>query len=187
MPYKNVDYQYWERYKNNKTPQNRSALLKRFAPLIQSRVNRWVGPVPRDILTNEAKLLAIKAFDSYDPKRGVALATHVTNGLAPLSRVVYSHQNTSRLPENLVIKTHSYQAAIDNFSTLHGREPTTDELHEELGWSKKEIDRIAKYLRKDLVESVGNVQGSFYDDSEDKDDDALAAIYFDLLPDEKKL
>jgi len=87
--FKDEDLALWEQYKRTKSSVDRANLLRRFDPVIQSQVNKWAGPVPRDVLVNEAKLLAVKAFDSYDPSKGAALATHVTNNLAPISRIVY--------------------------------------------------------------------------------------------------
>ena len=177
----------WRKYKQTKSVQDRNALLKRFDGAIQSVVNKWSGPVPREVLTNEAKILAIKALDSYTEGRGTALATHVINNIQPISRTVYTYQNTARLPENLTLRMHSFTAANQHLESMLGRSPTTDELHDELGWTNSEINRIKDYNRKDLVESVGNVAGDFFSMADDADDAMLAALYFDLLPQEKRL
>lgn len=185
--YKEKDLELWRRYKRHKSPETRSALLQRFDRVIQNQVNRWSGPVPREVLLAEAKLLAVKAFDSYSEDKGAALATHVTNNLAPLSRVVYTHQNTARLPENVTLKVQAYKNAVDHLTHNTGRHPTADELHQELGWSVPEINRVNDYMRRDLTESVGGLSDSFFSSEEDEDDNLLAAIYFDLLPGEKVL
>lgn len=185
--FKDKDLELWNNWKRTKSATDRAELLKRFDSVIQSQVNRWSGPVPREVLVNEAKLLALKAFDNYDPNMGAALATHVTNNLAPLSRVVYTAQNTARLPENIVLKMHTYNAALDHLTNFHGRAPTVDELHEHTGWTVPEINRIETYNRKDLVES-GSIGGdSFFNTYDDRDSDVLGAVYFDLSPDEKVL
>ncbi len=145
------------------------------------------GPVPKDVLVNKAKVLAIKAFDTYNPDKGAALSTHVINNLAPISRVVYTHQNAARLPENLTMKVNAYNTAKENLSVTLGRQPSDMELHQELGWSAPEVNRMSQYMRNDLVESIGGLDDSFYSDQEAEDDDLLAAIYFDLSPEEKEL
>lgn len=182
---KDLDIQQWRLYKDTNSLQERDKLYSRMKPLVMKQVNKWAGPVPKDVLTNTAKLLAYKSFDSYDPTKGTALSTHVTNNLAPISRVVYSHQNTARLPENLTLKVHSYNAAKDHLTTVNGYEPSTTELHQELGWNKKELDRLETYMRRDLVESEGGLSDSFYGNMDDSDEDLLAALHMDLLPDEK--
>lgn len=185
--YKDQDMALWEQYREAKSPAARTELLKRFEPLIHSQVQKWDGIVPRDVLNNEAKVLTAKAIDSYDPSKGAALGTHVTNNLAPLSRTVYTYQNTARLPENITLRMQSYEAARDHLVSTLGREPTTDELRDELGWTANEINRIQQYNRKDLVESGGAVSGDFYATNDDDEDAELAAIYFSLMPEEKKL
>lgn len=184
--FKQDDKALWEQYKKGKTNSLRDELLKRFDGLIQAQVNKWAGPVPRQVLLSEAKLLAIKAFDSYDPKAGAALGTHLVNSLQPLSRIVYRHQNTARVPENTILRIHTYNTAVDNLKAFYGRSPTTDELHDELGWTSAEISRVRDYTKKNLIESGPKVDGDFFD-KEDDSDVILAGIYAELLPEEKTL
>jgi DNA-directed RNA polymerase specialized sigma subunit len=184
---KDQDMEAWRKYKQTKSTQDRNALLSRFSGAINSQVNKWAGPVPREVLTNQAKILAIKSFDTYQENMGTALATHVINNLAPISRTVYTYQNTARLPENLTLKMHSFQAANEHLASMLGRDATTDELRDELGWTGSEINRIKDYNRKDLVESVGNINDGFFSTEEDADEALLAALYYDMLPNEKRL
>ncbi len=178
----------WQEYKRNPTPDNRSKLLKRFDGVIQNQVNRWNGPVAREVLLNEAKLLAVKAFDSYNPNGGAALATHLTNQLLPLSRIVYTYQNAARMPENITQKISTFNTANEALKLTLGREPTTDELHNELGWQAADITRIRDYNHRDLIESGPALGGDFHRANQnDEDDMLLGAIYFELTPDEKRL
>lgn len=187
MDTKKKDIELWNNYKATNKPEDRAKLLRQFEPIIFKQVNKWSGVVPNSVLTNEAKLLALKAFDTYDPKKGTQLSSHVVNNLAPISRVVYSHQNTARLPENITLKIRSYNQAVDHLTTVYGREPTTDELHQELGWPVNELNRIQNYMTKDLVESKGGLNDKFYSNDEDEDADLLNALYFDLTPQEKQI
>jgi len=182
---KDLDIQQWKIYRDTKSLTERDKLYTRMKPLVMKQVHKWSGPIPQDVLHNSAKALAFKAFDTYNPNKGAALSTHVTNSLAPLSRVVYTHQNTARLPENLTLKVHSYNAAKEHLTTVNGYEPTTGQLHEQLGWAKKELDRLETYMRRDLVESEGGLSDSFYGQADDTDSDLLAAMHMDLMPDEK--
>lgn len=184
---KDLDLQQWRTYKHTKSLEDRDALFQRMQPIVMKKVQTWAGPIPLDVLRNEAKALTFKAFDSYDPKKGTAISTHVTNSLAPLSRVVYTHQNTARLPENLILKVSSYNRAKEHLTAVNGYEPTSDQLHQELGWDRRELDRLEQYMRNDLTESAGGLDGSFYEDKGSEDDDLLEALYMSLLPNEKKL
>lgn len=187
--FKDDDLSLWKQYKASPTPQNREALLKRFDGVIQSQVNKWSGNMPRDVLLTKAKTLAAKAFDTYNPNAGAALATHLTNSLMPLSRLVYTYQNTARMPENITIQMNTYNQAVSHLTAVNGREPTTDELHDELGWSSSQISRVRDYNRRDLLESGQAVNGDFYagGSNDDDDDIILGGIYMELSPEEKTL
>lgn len=184
---KQKEQELFKLYKNTGNTQYKRDLLKSLDPVIKSQVNKWSGNVPKKVLENKAKILTSKAIDTYDENKNVQLNTHVVNNLAPISRTVYKYQNTARLPENVSLKMSSYNNAKDYLANSYGREPTTDELHQELGWDSNELSRIDYYTRNDLTESVGNIEGSFYGTDDDKEMDALNAIYFDLTPDEKKI
>ena len=153
--FKDQDLVLWQQYKTTKSKAALSELLKRMDPVIQATVNKWSGAVSRQALLNEAKMLAVKAFDSYDPSRGAALATHVVSNLSPISRTVYTYQNVARIPENITLKLHSYNTAVENLKATHGREPTTDELHQELGWSAPEINKLRTQGRYDHRKTQG--------------------------------
>lgn len=188
FPVKDVDLSLWQEYKRMPNAATRKKLLDQFSGLIAAQVNKWAGPVSRDVLMNEAKILAAKAFDSFNPNAGASLSTHVTNSLLPLSRIVYTYQNTARLPENISMRISAYNSAVEDMKGLYGREPTTDELHNSLGWSSSEISRIRDYSRKNLVESGPAVSGDFFTKSDGIDDDVLlGGIYMELAPDEKQL
>ena len=183
------DLEAWKAYKANPNPTTRSNLLRRFRGIIYTQVNKWAGPVPASVLESQAKLLAIKAFDTYDPNKGAALATHVTNSLLPLSRTVYTYQNAARMPEHITMRVNTYNTAVNEFVTLHGREPTTDELHERLGWKPSDITRVRDYNIRDLVESGAEVGGRFHDAAKFDDDDAmvLEGLYMTLEPTDKRI
>ena len=178
----------WQEYRKSPTAENRRRLLDRFAGVINGQVNKWAGPVSRDVLLNEARLLAVRAFDSWNPAGGASLATWLTNQLMPLSRTVYTYQNSARMPESVTQRTAAYNRAVDAMKHTLGREPTTDELHSELGWSAAEINRVRGYNRADLVESGPTVTGSFFARPRDDEDDViLGAVYMELSPQEKQL
>lgn len=180
------DLELYNQWKRTNSPYDLQKLVNQLEPAIKSVTMKLSGgTVGQDVLMSKGKVLTVQAIKSYDPSKGVNLATHVINNLAPLHRVVYTHQNTARLPENIVLKLNQYNAAKDFMVSNLGREPTVEEMHQELGWTASELKRIDTYQRKDLVESLNNTGDAFGKD--DIDDDLLAAIYYDLAPQEKKL
>ncbi|MCB5270530.1 MAG: hypothetical protein LHW56_01645 [Candidatus Cloacimonetes bacterium] len=184
---KEEDLRLWKVYHTSRSPKDREALLKRLDPILQSQVNKWAGPVPRGVLENEAMVLAAKALDTYNPNLGAALSTHIVNNLAPISRLVYTYQNAARIPENITLKLRTFNDAKERLTVTHGFTPTVDQLHQELGWSVNELNRVENSMRNDLVESVGGLDDRFFSSVADDEEDMLEALYFDLLPEEKKL
>lgn len=179
---KQLDLDTWKEYRKNPTPKNREDLLKRFDGIINTQVNRWAGPIPKDVLRNKAKALAAKSFDTYDPTKGAALSTHITNSLQPLSRTVYTYQNAARIPENLVTKINKYNNDTAEFRAMNGRDP----LPEEIGWKSGEAQKLQKYIVKDLVESGKETGMGFRNEALDaRDENTLDGIY-DMLSDTDK-
>lgn len=187
MDTKEKDLQLWNEYHATHSPIARDRLLKRMEGLIQTVVNKWSGTLPMDYLKTEASLLAIKAFDTFEPSKGVALSTYVVNNLAPISRLVYTYSNSARVPENIALKMNTYHQAVDHLTTIYGRSPTTDEIHSFTGFNSKEIGKLKTMGKKDLIESGGNITSDFYSNKEDSDADAIFALYSSLTPDEKTL
>lgn len=186
--YMDRDTALWSEYKRSPTTANLERLMTQFSGIINSQTNKWSGPLPRDVLRNEAKMLAMKAFDTYDPAAGASLATYLTNQLLPLSRIVYTYQNSARMPENITQKVNVYNSAVNDLKFTLGREPTTDELHSELGWTASEISRVRDYNHKELIESGPTVSSQFYSrQRDDADDLVIGAIYMELTPQEKAL
>jgi DNA-directed RNA polymerase specialized sigma subunit len=183
----NSDMELFNLYKKTGDKKYKNQLLHKLSGLIHSYAAKWYGSsVSNDVLLSEAILLASKAIDTFNPSMGVQLSTHIVNNLAPLSRIVYTYQNSVRIPENLVTKLNTYNTAVDYLTTIHGRAPTTDELHSYTGWTSKDIAKISKYTGKEMIESAG-VDDSAYKDTvvSDKDEDSLYSIYFSLDPESK--
>ena len=132
--YRDKDMEAWNSYRTFPSPENRSALLRRFDGVINSQVNKWAGPVPRETLLMEARAHAAKAIDTYDPAKGAALATHVANAIKPISRTVYTYQNAVRAPENVTRAIGAYKQSLETLTDEKGRAPNDEELAAELGW-----------------------------------------------------
>ena len=178
----------WEQWKKNPTDANASALLAQVNPLIQRESNKWAGTLARPLLETEGKRLAMLAFQSYDPNRGAALATHVVNQLQKMSRLSYANQNVARLPENKMLQFHAYHLAHSELQDQLGRPPGTDELADHLGWSMKQIEQFRKQTgHQELIESGGveNVTNNLavVDDA----DHMVDFIHHDLPPMQKTI
>jgi len=146
----------WQEWKRSRNPATLDKLLTRLAPLINREVQKWGAAVPRIALESKARMLVVNALGTYDPSRGAAIGTHVASQLRKLSRSVYPYQNVARLPENKQLLYNTFQVAQNRLSEEHGREPTSEEMADELGWSPKKVSEFNRaFSRRELVESEG--------------------------------
>ena len=177
------DYELWDQWRNTKDPQTLTALLDRLNPLIHREVVKWGSAVPRVALESKARALTVQALHTYDPSKGAAIGTHVASRLRKLSRFVYPYQNVARLPENKQLLYNTFTVAKNKVYDTTGREATSDELADELGWSPKKVADFQKsFERRELVES----EGAFTDD--DPTGNNLVDFYYHgLEPTDKHL
>jgi hypothetical protein len=157
-----ADTELWKKWHSTRSPYDLEELIRHLDPLIQAQVNQRAGTLSRDMLVTQAKVLAVKAIKSYDPKYGVKLSTHVINQLQKLSRVNYAHQNAARIPEHTMLQFHSYNIAKEDFKAENGRDPTVHELSDSLKWSPRKVEQFqTQFGRAELLESIDTPTGMF--------------------------
>lgn len=178
------DIALWREWKRNPSPMNLQRLLDQLNPVIQRAVNQWSGTLARPALELEAKNLAREAIETYRPTGGASLATHVTNRLKKLSRLSYTHQNLARIPEYQSLKFHPYTQAQAQLQDQLGREPTSVELADQLGWSESAVSAFRQNLRQEFIES-GDTPPIF--DERSGDSGMIDYIYYDLAPIQQKI
>lgn len=177
------DLSLWRAWKRNPTDAAASALLAQVHPLISREASRWDQTLARPLLETEGKRLAMQAFHGYDPKKGAALGTHVVNQLQRMSRLAYANQNVARLPENKMLWFHAYHKAHARLGDELGRDPTTDELADELGWSIPRVEEFRRSIgRRELLESGGNDETSGTSLHEDDRQDHMVDFVHHGLP-----
>ncbi len=185
--HKTKEFELWQAYKNGDV-QARNRLLTSLDPLLKKNVNKYVNSgLPRESLETEARFLAAKAFESYDPSKA-QLNTHVTNHLKHLQRFVIEYQNIAKIPENRAIQISKFQNIKANLSEKLNREPNVIELAEELNWSPAEVERMISENRKDLTMISG--EDIFYEDqfrAQDLTVEAIWFVYYDVDNEDKKI
>lgn len=195
MNRKEKEFELWQDWALNKNKRSRDELINSLSPLLNKEVNKYTSsPLPRPALETEARILATKALDSYDPNKA-QLNTHVMNNLKHLQRYVLTYQNIGKIPEHRGIAIGKYQSTFDNLTEDLNREPTEVELADALGWNPKEVERMQSELRRDLniVNKEDDTEdgGDFFDYSDlNKHDtlkDALMFVYYDSSAEDKKI
>ena len=176
------DIEIWRRWKKSRSPADLQILLNQMLPIIMREVSKWAPSMSRSYLEAEGKRLAVEAFEAYDPNQGTAISTFLASRLPKLSRVTYATQNTARLSETKNLLFHVYHTSTNELRDRHGREPTNEELADNLGWSPKKLEQFQRQSqRKEFVESED------HPDEEDAEDHLVDYIYHDLTPLQKSI
>lgn len=173
----------------DKTPANMSNVIEALAPTINSEITHYAGP--KSLLRSKAKVLAIQAVKNFDPMSGAKLNSWVVTNLQPLAR--YSvKQRDIHISEGAARTAAKINAESIKLRDELGRDPTDEELADELGISASKIQSIRS-------KAVATVNSSIYDEVEDSDDAsstpgvthtdptifAQEAVYRDLSPEDK--
>lgn len=154
IDYKKRDLDLYTTWKQNGDKKALGALIHSLNPIIYSEVRRVSGTLPEAALSAEAKKWAVRALQTFDPSKGVAVSTHVMNYLPKVRRLNYKYQNSARLPENLHLQFTEFKNASSHLENTLNREPTDEELAKHLGWSKPLVVKYKGSLYEDLVESA---------------------------------
>jgi len=176
------DLALWKQWRSSNDRLALQKLMQRLEPLIQTEVNKWGATVPRAALESKARLLTIEALETYDSKKGAAIGTHVASRLRKLSRSVYPYQNVARVPENQQLYFHTFNVASGKLQDDLGRDPSVDELADELGWTQKRVTHFqSAFGRRELVES----EGAYWE--ADRDEGLVDFYHHGLAPRDKQI
>ncbi len=183
---KSKDLTLWNDWdKGGRRPQQLKPLMSALAPVIYSRTNIWRGQVPDAALNREAQTLALKALHTYNPGKGAALNTHVTNSLKKISRLVYSNQDIIRLPEDKKLNTQALYKSTQVLEDELGRTPSDMEIADDLGWNIKRVRQIQGLGVNELVGSLdvgGDMFGGDITAQDDRTNNTIHFVYADLQP-----
>lgn len=179
------EFDLWKQWKQDRDPMKLGNLLDSFAPAIHGVVRKFeTVPLPPSTISAEAKRQAVNAFETYNPKAGAGLGTHVHNYLQKVNRFVYEHQNVGRIPEHRITQIGTFKAVKEELRQKLGREPSAQELADDLAWSLPEIERMERELRREVPETaLQDIEFTF-----NVTNDAqriLSYIYYELSPKEK--
>ena len=172
-------------WKASDTPQTRSALLKQVQPVLHTAVFSYAGSNPSPAIRSQAKLMALKAFHSYDPAKG-NMKTHLLSQLRRLQRTSAQSNQIISMPERVSLDRAHLMEAESNLRDRLGRDPSDMEVADHTGLSLKRIGYIRQALTGINDGSILDEEGEVYappssiPGAKDKDDAWAEMIYHDL-------
>jgi DNA-directed RNA polymerase sigma subunit (sigma70/sigma32) len=181
---KSKDQELWKKWKQTRSPMDLEALMKQMAPVLRRETSRWSSIVPATMLENEAKLLAIKAFESYNPRAGTALSTHLVNQLQKLSRMAYARQSSVSVPEQKRLIFNNYNKIKSQLEDVHGRPPTLDEVADHMRLPPKKLQGVIDLVgKREYMESGDGPSFLMFMD----DPEVVHLAFHDMTPQQKRI
>jgi DNA-directed RNA polymerase specialized sigma subunit len=111
------------------------------------------------VLELEAKRIAVEAMTDWLATAGMKPSSFIQTRIRQrLFRYVAEHQNVGRLPEAQVQRIGDFQMAVSDLSHRFGREPSTAELADHLSLPARQVTRLRKSLRPDILSSTEGME-----------------------------
>lgn len=127
-----------------RTPDNNTKLLKTVQPIIDTALSSYVGTTPSPSMRTRAKLMALKAMETYDPNRG-NVKTHLLSQMQSLRRALAKENNIISLPEQVGLDFQRLTESENQLRDQLGRDPTDDEIADATNLSTRRIQKIRAF------------------------------------------
>ena len=158
-------YQSWQ---TTRSPETNTALLKTLQPVLDTAVTSYAGGNQSPTIKSRAKIMALKAMESFDPQKG-NVRTHLLSQLQSLRRLSAQEQNIIHIPEQVGLDFQNLNESENELRDALGRDPTDEELSNHTNLSLRRIRKIRRFHQP---VSEGTVMGQ---ESEENDPTDIAS------------
>jgi DNA-directed RNA polymerase specialized sigma subunit len=185
---KALELQHFSTWQQTGSTASFQALYGAMKPLINTAASR--AAMGSNIPESAHKIWAAQAFHdslkTYDPSKGTALQTHVFNAVqGKAKRLNYMYQNLGKITEPRAIQVGVFQNERENLRSELGREASSAEIADRLGWSLKNVSLIQKEVHKDLSLSGGLEETPYFQSS--AQEEVLDYLYYELSGEEQTI
>ncbi len=180
----------YDSWMSNQTPEGNAELLKAIDPIVRKGTQMYGDASPNS--KSRAKLMALDAMKSYDPKRS-RIQSHLLTQMQGLRRQVRKQQEVIRVPERILLESNKLKNYSQEITDELGREPTDAELSDKLGISLDRLRQVRSYqpgMTTGRAATIDPEQGgiaSHLPGSHDASDAWVSIVYNDLPPLDQKI
>jgi len=148
----------FDTWKQDPTPKNATMLLDAVEPEVKRGITAHVGK-PNPLIRSRARRMTLKAMESYDHTKGAKLGTHIVNQLQGLKRVSRKQTQVLKVPERVSMDQQRVEAARLELVDRLGRDPSSAEMSDYTGLSRRRLDHIRKFKHPVAEGAVTGPQG----------------------------
>lgn len=156
----------YTRWRAQPNPATMAVMLQQVRPILDLAMRQYGASGPT--LQARARLMAAQALRSYDPSRG-SLRNHLMMHLQGLRRQAARQSQIVRLPERVALDMGYLRRGRLELVDLLGREPSTAELADHVGFSPAKIQKLQR-VRPGLAE------GQTIRETDEGEDEAAPAV-----------
>jgi len=165
----------WTQWKASPTDTNFAAVFEEVKPVIDSAMTSFAGGDKS--LRTRAHILTSEAIQSWDPKAGAALRSHVYSRLQRLQRVRAERGAAVRIPENVETDKRAVARFTAEYRDKQGVDPDLDEITDGTAISKR---RIMRTQTREYPEGTQSTDKGDLRATKDKADVWRDYVYHDL-------
>lgn len=182
---KDRDLELWKKWnEGGRKQEDLDELLEQLKPVINKAAYVYAGKVniPKPAVEGQFRIQALKAIGTYDPNKA-ALHTHVTHQMKAARRFINKYQNTARIPGDKINRVGDVQRAEATLFDELGREPSDQEIADNLSMPKTTVSLLRQQNRRDIPFSKIEGGGQF-DYQVDEASEVLSFLPTDLSREE---
>lgn len=144
------------RYALDPTPENMDEAVNVALPLCNAIAARFAGRgIELDDLRQVAAMALVNALRGFDPHRGLRFTTYVTPTITGTVRnYIRDRAQMVRTPRGLREQGMQMDRALERMTQKLHREPTANELADQLGWTLEQVVSVHASREKSQVSSL---------------------------------
>lgn len=141
---KNEETELWENYKNDRTIENRNALVMFYNPYVKVTIGKLVSQYNKyldyDDLISYGTIGLIDAVEKFDTEKGVKFETYASIRIK--GGIIDQLRRQDWLPASMRKKIKRIETAYSEIENVQGRVATDEEICEYLDISKDELKNL---------------------------------------------